>query len=191
MLKSFFCFFTSLFASEQPIESITSFLDKEQRPGAHIVTESFVDFGLSSQSVDIKGVLGAIKSERNPGFFVAFSGAELMYKNFWPSTDKSENFSFEIRDVKNVKILSLHLVLKDKSVYGLDLELSGAVSSKNFELQFSDFKESFRGRIGDSQFEGGQEQIEAVRFFLKRSENLPQSSEPLEFSFSLVVGKTL
>jgi len=181
VLKKLICLMTSLCGASAPGEPIEAFLDKEQRPGAKVVTESFVEFGALSDRLEVKGVLGAIRSERKPDTYVAFSGVEIS-KSYFQVDDMSEALNFKISSLQGVGTLTVQLVLKRGSLYAIDLPLKGPGELK---LPLSSFKESYRGRIGDLSFSRPAETIKTIRFFLKRSENLPFSKEPLEFSFSL------
>jgi len=172
---------TSLCGSSAQGESIEAFLDKEQRPGATIVTESFVNFGALSDKVEVKGVLGAIRSERKPDTYVAFSGVEIS-KTFFDYEPSADTMNFKISSIKGVETLTVQLVLKRGSLYAIDLSLK---DSGEFKLPLSSFKESYRGCIGELGFSQSAEALKSVRFFFKRSENQPFSKEPLEFSFSL------
>lgn len=166
---------------------VTAFLDKEQRPGAQVVTESFVSYKNKGEAVCVEGVLGAIESERSPGSYVAFSGVEIGVERFEKKIKNQrslDSLKFALFDVKDIQTLSVQLVLKNGKLFAVDLNLPLAVA-ENFNLSFSYFRESFRGRMSGEFFKGDSNQIKSVRFYLKRSENSPKSKEPLLYQFKV------
>jgi hypothetical protein len=171
-------------ASEASAGPIKAFLDKEQRPGAQVITESFVDYDYKDETVFVQGVLGAIESERNPGSYVAFSGVELKSELFYLKDDGS-SLAFELSSISNVLVLTVQMILADGELFALDLNLNNENKNDDFKISLDSFKESFRGRHGDKVFKGKFSDVASVRFFLKRSENSPEQKKPLDFSFNL------
>lgn|GEM_PF-3245021 len=184
MKKTLLTFLGLLGFSKASAEPIKAFLDKEQRPGAQVITESFVDFNYQSDVISVDGVLGAIASERTPGSYVAFAGVELKSAFFYLK-DKGANLAFDLESISSVDVLTVQLITAGEGLFAIDLILKSGETNREFKTALVSFKESYRGRQGDKTFKGKFSDVKAVRFFLKRSENSSKQKDALNFSFDL------
>lgn len=185
MVKSLLALCASFFAKGS-VDSAKAFLDYEQRPGAVAIEKSFVSIDYIGGDFEVIGGLGSIPSSFREGEYVGFSGVEIS-KDLFAKSKSNEDLIFNFKNIgKEFKILTVQLVVGrgfSKKLYAIDLDMKNL--SKSSKIKWKDFKESFRGRIGDASYNGNGDSVLAVRFFLKRSSNAPKSQSLLDYHFKL------
>lgn len=163
------------------------FLDYEQRPEAVAIEKSFVEINKLKSGFEILGGLGSLPSVRR-GEFVGFSGTEIPTSVIRNEQNTSESLFFEFENFKDeLKVLTVQIVLtrkKSQRLYAIDLSVDRL--EKETEILWADFKESYRGRIGEASYEGDHNDVAEIRFFLKRSTNAAREKTLLLYQFKVL-----
>lgn len=155
---------------------IKRFLDSDFRPNARVITSSSALFDFDGNELIFHGKLGAIINEREDGY-VGFSGVSIPIDYL---KSNQLNFDFvEFTSDLDEPIISYQIIAVDGRVFGLD----APYKSSHISYNFTDFRESYRGRFSNLFYMG--EDLKEFRIFLKRSKNMKKDQRIIDFSFKI------